>query len=121
MAAQEQTPLSPIALTIGDLTPGKKIVRFNIHIGERGVFIIMGHPTVEKTHTGDCPMIELMDVDSSKRGLHSLRDLGVVPHPTIGFNKANFVVDYQVRRLLPTELVPERRRPGFRTRRRRGY
>ena len=94
------------ALTEKDITPGRRIVLFNIHNGEVGTFVVVGRRFEHKNGT----KLELEAVPSGKKSSYFLSDLGAAPRGDGSFNPENFTVDESDRHTLPTKLVP--RKPG---------
>ncbi len=110
-----KNPLHPSALSINDMTIGRRVLCFNTEHGILNSGTIVSRPYVE---TRSPRSIELIDdswwakthlkVDLQCDGYtrsYFLGDLGVTQYAGNGWNPANFVIDHRKEHLLPAVVV----------------
>jgi hypothetical protein len=125
MSARTKSPLHPSALSLNDIQPGRRIIRFNRNHGVMGEMVIVSKPYARRWRSvngesGAKLLVDLRWVDGFTGSLY-LTDMGVIPYsgPNSGrrgfWNNVNFTIDARKRHLLP-EISPSlpknsRRRP----------
>lgn len=109
MSVRTKNPLHPSALRINDLNPGRRIILFNVNLGDLGEFIVVHLPEVRFIkHMGKQYVVDLRSVRSGGEDYHYLSDMGVIPaHGS--WSKVNFAVDSKKRDLLPTVSAADAR------------
>lgn len=107
-----KNPLHPSALRVGDLTVGRRIIRFNTRLG-----IVAEYTVVKKPHLGHILPEHMRHGGAQKSFVVTLRsqrghsenydlgDLGVIPYykQTL-WNGSNLTIDARKRHLLPAPL-----------------
>jgi len=113
LSARSKSPLHPSALSLTDITPGRRIILFNKEYGIMEEAIVISTPRVERRSYAflDYTTTSLVvDLRSTKHGWtqhHYLTDMGVIPYsgsssnPRAHWNDRNFTVDARKRHLLP--------------------
>lgn len=105
-----KSPLHPSALRIKDLTPGRRIIRFNQRFGILGEYFVKAKPYVKKFSYSSNPnethfVVDLIETDGLIQVEHHyLDDMGIIPYRH-QWNRMNFTIDARKRHLLP-ELIP---------------
>lgn len=107
-----KNPLHPSALRVGDLTVGRRIVRFNARIG-----VVAEYTVVKKPHLGyivpdflrhgggQKSLVVTMRNEHGRTENHDLGDLGVIPYGKWSiWHGSNVTVDARKRHLLPAPL-----------------
>lgn len=111
--ATNKNPLHPSALRVGDLTVGRRIIRFNARIGVIAEYTVvkkphLGHVLPEHMRFGGAQESFVVTL-RGQRGLSEnfdLGDLGVIPYGGQSpWNGSNIVVDARKRHLLPNPMT----------------
>ncbi|MFZ2126605.1 MAG: hypothetical protein WAV04_03795 [Candidatus Microsaccharimonas sp.] len=106
MSSDQKSPLHASALRLRDITPGRRIVVFNVAKGVRSRYTVTGRPVIQKIWLMDNESRSIMiPIGGFGEGVDFATDLGLVPYPPSvldgGWNPYVFSIDARKEHLLP--------------------
>ncbi len=109
MSTRTKSPLHPSALSLNDIQPGRRIIRFNRLLGIMLEAVIVSKPYVCRYQAfglirADL-VVDLRSTDGFTESVY-LTDMGVIPRSRTIWSPVNFTIDARNRHLLP-KIVPE--------------
>ena len=117
MSIHTKSPLHPSTLSLNDIHPGRRVIKFNRNFGISLEGIVVSKPYVWKryyrsTDSTSCNLaVDIRSLSTGEVSEEFLSDMGVVPYSWFGqskevnWNDVNFTIDARKRHLLPERVA----------------